>query len=336
MSARRRIIPVFVPHLGCPNDCVFCNQRRISGSTEPADAETVRQAVENSGADGDFSDWELAFYGGSFTAIDEKLRKSLLDAAVPFVQGGGVLRLSTRPDCIDEEVLLQLKDAGVKTIELGCQSMDEDVLVKSGRGHTAKHTEDAAKLIKKHGFELILQMMTGLPGDTAEKTKATAEKLIALKPDGVRIYPTVIIKDTPLCDLWKAGKYSEHTVLEAALWCSDIVPMFKAAGIPVIRLGLNPSDELSGGDAVGGAYHPAFGEIVYSKIYLKKAEKLLANHSGAKTVHIGVNPSCVSKMSGQKKSNITALKEAFDISDIKIKGIKEYSEEEASIIFVEK
>ena len=274
MSAKRRIIPVFVPHLGCPNDCVFCNQRRISGAVKPADADMVTQAIKNVCTDGDYSNWELAFYGGSFTAIEDNLRAELLAATEMFVKGGGVLRLSTRPDCIDEEVLMQLKSAGVKTIELGSQSMDDEVLRKSGRGHTAFDTERAATLIKYFGFELILQMMTGLPGDSLEKTKYTAEKITELRPSGVRIYPTVIIRDTPLCDLWKTGKYSEHTVEEAVNWCSEIVPMFKKAEIPIIRLGLNPTDDLSGGDALGGAYHPSFGELVYSKIYLKKAKRV--------------------------------------------------------------
>ncbi len=336
MSAKRRIIPVFVPHLGCPNDCVFCNQRRISGAVKPADADAVTSAIKNACPDEDYSNWEVAFYGGSFTAIEDELRIELLAATEMFVKGGGVLRLSTRPDCIDERILTQLKSAGVKTIELGSQSMDDEVLRKSGRGHTALDTEKASKLIKSFGFELILQMMTGLPGDSFEKTKYTAQKIIELNPDGVRIYPTVIIRNTPLCDLWKTDKYSEHTVEEAVEWCSEIVPMFKKAEIPIIRLGLNPTDDLSEGDALGGAYHPAFGELVYSKIYMKKARELLKYYFGAKRVHIGVAPACISKMSGHKKSNLIALKEEFKIGDIKICGVSELIIDEVNVIFVEK
>lgn len=337
MSARRRIIPVFVPHLGCPNDCVFCNQRRISGKSEPATAKTVKDAISAAGAaEGDCSGWELAFYGGSFTAIDESYRTELLDAAQDFVKRGGVLRLSTRPDCISERVLNQLKSAGVRTIELGCQSMDDEVLRKSGRGHTAEDTVNAAELIKKHGFDLVLQMMTGLPGDSFEKSMYTANKLAELKPVGVRIYPTVIIRDTPLCDLWKAGKYKEHTAEEAAEWCSEILPVFKNADIPVIRLGLNPTDELSGGDAIAGAYHPALGELVYSRMFLKKARALLSDIKKVKTVVIGTAVSDVSKMTGNKKSNVFALKQEFDIEEIKIQGISDISKDELRLIYVEK
>lgn len=337
MSAKRRIIPVFVPHLGCPNDCVFCNQRRISGAAEPANAETVRNAIVSAGVEsGDCTQWELAFYGGSFTAIDDNVRSELLSAAEDFVKRGGTLRLSTRPDCIDENVLSQLKAAGVKTIELGCQSMDSEVLLKSGRGHTAEDSVKAAELVKSFGFALILQMMTGLPGDSFEKSLSTAKKLAALKPDGVRIYPTVIIRDTPLCDLWKCGKYSEHTVDEAAEWCSEIIPVFESANIPVIRLGLNPTDDLSGGDALAGAYHPAFGELVYSRVFLKKARTLLKGVNGVKCVQIGVNTADVSKMSGHKKQNINALKDEFGIKDIRINGISELAKNEVVLIFVEK
>ncbi len=337
MSAKRRIIPVFVPHLGCPNDCVFCNQRRISGEAEPANAETVRNAISAAGVEyGDCSEWELAFYGGSFTAINDDERIELLSAAEDFVKRGGALRLSTRPDCIDEKVLTQLKEAGVKTIELGCQSMDDEVLLKSGRGHTAEDTVSAAELVKSFDFTLILQMMTGLPGDSFEKSLGTAQKLAALKPDGVRIYPTVIIRDTPLCDLWQCGKYTEHTVDQAAAWCSEIVPLFEAASIPVIRLGLNPTDDLSGGDALAGAYHPAFGELVYSRMFLNKARKLLKGIYGVKSVQIGVNRTDVSKMTGHKKQNLNALKTEYGIGEIKIKGISELAKDEVKLIFVEK
>ena len=337
MSAKRRIIPVFVPHLGCPNDCVFCNQRRISGAIEPANAETVKAAIEAAGVSaGDCSEWELAFYGGSFTAIEKETRCELLKAAESFISRGGVLRLSTRPDCITEEILDELLAAGVKTIELGCQSMDNDVLLKSGRGHTEEDTVKAAEIIKSYGFELILQMMTGLPGDTLEKSLQTAKKIAKLKPNGVRIYPTVIIRDTPLCDMWHSGKYNEHSVEEAALWCSEILSVFKSAEIPVIRLGLNPTDDLSGGDALAGAYHPAFGEIVYSKLFLKRARERLNGIQGAEKVCFGVNPGSISKMSGQKKSNIISLKAEFGIKEIKIQGVSELPKDEVVLISVEK
>lgn len=337
MTAKRRIISVFVPHLGCPNNCVFCNQRRISGAVNPATADTVAAAIADAGlCEGDCTEWELAFYGGSFTAIEENYRSELLGAACDFVRRGGAIRLSTRPDCINESILDELKAAGVQTIELGCQSMDDEVLEKSGRGHTANDTVKAAKLIKKYGFSLILQMMTGLPGDTRDRAQQTARSLAALQPDGVRIYPTVIIRDTPLYDMWLEGAYAEHSTKEAVEWCSEIVALFQSEGIPVIRLGLNPTDELSGGDAAGGAYHPAFGELVYSRMFLKKARELLKNTHTARQVVFAVSQSRVSVMTGQKRGNIEALKREFGIDTVKVVPQSELKNDEVRLISIEK
>ena len=319
MNPRRRIIPLFVPHLGCPNDCVFCNQRKISGSLTPADGDTVRRTLElareytPAGA-------ELAFYGGSFTAIPTDQQRELLEAARPYVEQGfiGEIRVSTRPDKIDPAALELLREYGVKTIELGSQSMDDRVLRMSGRGHTAEDTRKAAKLIKAGGFNLMLQMMTGLPGSDGDTDVMTARELIKLRPDGVRIYPTVIIRDTALYELWQAGKYREHTVEDAVSVCAEIVKEFDAAGIPIIRLGLNPTDDLSSGEAVAGAYHPALGELVYSRIYLQKAEQLIEKIGCRDTLTLGVHPSRVSLMIGQKRQNIEKLKTKFGIKEIKV------------------
>lgn len=312
MSPRRRIIPLFVPHLGCPHQCVFCNQREISGAVKPADGKTVSQALESAAALGlKPEEAELAFYGGSFTAIEPALRRELLEAAQGFVRAGGRIRLSTRPDAISPAILQELKAAGVFTIELGCQSMDEQVLRLSGRGHDAACVRTSAALIRQAGFELILQMMTGLPGDSREKALQTARQLAELQPHGVRIYPTVLIRDTPLHDLWQQGLYREHTVAEAVDWCTELMDAFDAAGIPVIRLGLNPSDELSGGLAAGGAYHPAFGELVESARYLKKEQALLQQLPAGSRVTLLVSPSCLSAAVGHKKSNRLALGRLF-------------------------
>lgn len=322
MSARQSIIPVFVPHLGCPNDCVFCNQRRISGMPEPAGPETVVNAIENAAALTPMgTKRQLAFYGGSFTAIPALEQEQLLAAAKPYLDSGIIssIRLSTRPDAIDMEVLARLRKYGVETVELGAQSLDDNVLHLSGRGHTAKEVEDASKLIKEEGFKLILQMMTGLPGDSEESSIETARKIIALKPNGVRIYPTVIVRDTALYDMWQSGEYSEHTVEDAVKVCSKLVTLFEEAAIPIIRLGLNPTDELSGGSAVGGAYHPALGEMVHSRIMRNKAEKLLKNSEG-KNVVLGVNNSDISKMTGQHRCNIDFLIEEFSLKSLKIKA----------------
>ena len=321
MTARNSIIPVFVPHLGCPNDCVFCNQRRISGHTEPATAQTVRTAIENAAAlSPKGAKRQLAFYGGSFTAIPVAEQTALFEAAKPYLDDGTIssIRLSTRPDAIDPETLVRLKKYSVQTVELGAQSLCDKVLWLSNRGHTAKEVEDAARLVKQAGFELILQMMTGLPGDTDESCVETAKKIIALRPDGVRIYPTVIVRDTELYDMWKAGTYKEHTVSDAVRVCAKITRLFDEAGIPIIRMGLNPTEDLSGGDAVGGAYHPALGELVRSRMMLDKAVQLLDGIEPDKHVVLGVNRSDVSKMIGQHRCNAEALKSQFKLKSIKI------------------
>lgn len=324
MTPKRRIIPVFVPHLGCPNDCVFCNQKRISGEQRPMTAllakTEIEKALENIPAG---ADTQVAFYGGSFTAIDEALQRELLGAAQEFKNQNKIssIRLSTRPDCIDGEIVERLLLYGVKTVELGIQSLDDEVLLKSGRGHTAEDAGKAVKLLKEAGFEVICQMMTGLPGDTKEKSIKTADKIAAMKPDGVRIYPTVIIRDTALFDMWQSGFYSEHTVEEAAEWCCDILDIFERENVPVIRVGLNPTDDLSNASAVGGAYHPAFGQIVENKRYLKKAVNLIEEKYGKNVpekLTFAVGNGQISTMVGQRKANVIWLKEHYGIKEIKV------------------
>lgn len=338
MSARESIIPVFVPHLGCPNNCVFCNQRRISGSQQPATAENVREAIQQAAAllpKG--AKRQLAFYGGSFTAIPVEEQTALLAAAKEYIHRGEInsVRLSTRPDAIDEVVLERLKRYGVETIELGAQSLCDEVLRLSGRGHSAKSVEDASRLIKNAGFKLILQMMTGLPGDSLERSIETAEKIIALNPDGVRIYPTVIVRDTALYDMWQAGKYPEHSVEDAVRVCAKLLPMFEKANIPVIRLGLNPTEELSGGAAAAGAYHPALGELVKSRIMYEKACELLKELEQGSNVIISVHPSKISQMTGQRRANVEALCREFKLSSLKIVGKAEKTDE-IEVLSVEK
>ena len=321
MSARESIIPVFVPHLGCPNDCVFCNQRRISGSVTPATPQDVVEAIERAKTlTGPETRRQLAFYGGSFTAIPVSEQEALLDAAGPYLESGEIvsLRLSTRPDAIDAATLKRLKAYGVETIELGAQSMSERVLALSGRGHTAQDVEDASAQVKAAGFKLILQMMTGLPGADDESDVESARRIAALKPDGVRVYPTVIVRDTALFDIWKAGRYKEHTVEDAVRVCAKILPIFEEAHIPVIRLGLNPTEDLSGGDAVGGAYHPALGELVKSRIMREKAEALLEGALPGSEAVLRVNPRLMSQLVGQHGANRAYLTERFALKRLRI------------------
>ena len=316
---------MFIPNAGCEHDCVFCDQRLISGEISPAGPEIVHEALSREMSMAECCGHsrrpiELAFYGGSFTAIPVELQNELLSAALPFLQpdSRNTIRISTRPDCIDKPTVDRLKNFGVATIELGVQSMCDDVLVRTRRGHTSSDVIRASEIIKDAGISLILQMMTGLPGDTREKSFDTAKLLIELKPDGVRIYPTVIVRGTELFNMWRRGQYHEHSVGEAIELCAELCVLFEQAGIPIIRLGLNPSDTLSAGDAVAGAYHPAFGELVYSRIYYNKAVTLLDDvlpHSG---VTIAVSKGNVSKMAGHRRQNIRALEEKFSLRTIKI------------------
>lgn len=321
MSPEQRIIPVFVPHLGCPNNCVFCNQRKISGAKSAPSGEALAAAVEEGlSKNAGFGEIQLAFYGGSFTAIPPREQEELLEGALPFLRDGRIssVRVSTRPDAIDGKALDRLERYGVKTIELGAQSMCAQVLEASGRGHSPEDTERASALIKARGFRLILQMMTGLPTDTKERSIETARRLIAMEPDGVRIYPTVVLRDTPMYDMWQQGLYTPHSVEQAVDWCAEILPMFESAGIPVIRLGLNPSEELSSGQAAAGAYHPAFGELVRSRLLLDRALSLLNGAEGAGEITLLVNKSDISAMVGQKRCNIKTLAERFPELKIKI------------------
>lgn len=297
-------ISLFIPHLGCPHKCSFCNQNTITGKQTQPGADDVRSAVETALRKKNY-DYEIAFFGGSFTAIDREYMLSLLKAAYDYVKDGRVngIRISTRPDCIDEEVLDILKKYGVTSIELGAQSMDDEVLRANFRGHTAENVENASRLIKSYGFELGLQMMTGLYLDTDEKTVKTAKKLIALSPDTIRIYPTVVLKNTYLAKLYEDELYKPQTVDDAANLCTKIVPMFEKAGIRVIRLGLHSSPELKK-NMIAGAFHDSFGEIVKSRYMLNKILKY-----PPADYEIIVNSKSVSQLKGQQKRNIYFLME---------------------------
>lgn len=316
-----RIIPLFIPHAGCPNQCVFCDQKKISGASTPVTPEQVRAEIEKSlpfAGEG----CELAFYGGSFTAMPMEVQRGLLAAVRPFLESGAVsrIRLSTRPDAISPEICQMLKGYGVAAVELGCQSMDETVLRQSRRGHCPEDTKKAVACLKDYGFSVILQMMTGLPGDTGEQSVETAKQLIALEPDGVRIYPTVVLRGTELQNMMETGVYTPQTVEMAVSLCAKLYEMFLEHGIQVIRLGLNPTEGLTAGEAVAGAYHPALGELVLSEVYRRRAEKLLCGIKPGAEVTLEVHPSRISVMVGQHRCNLIDLTSRYQLGGLKVRG----------------
>lgn len=263
-------ISVFIPHAGCPHCCSFCDQKAISSKTEPPTAEEAERVIcgafERITDPSDRANTEIAFFGGSFTAIDRDYMISLLKTAEKYaVQGFGGIRISTRPDCVDDGILDVLKKYGVTAIELGAQSMDDTVLAANMRGHTADDVRTASRLIKAHGFELGLQMMTGLYKSSPELDRYTAEEIIALSPDTARIYPVAVLKGTYLERLYLSGEYELYPFEECVSLCADILPEFKKAGIRVIRLGLHAEDGVEK-NAAAGYYHPAFGGIVRSEL----------------------------------------------------------------------
>ncbi len=307
-------IPIFVPHEGCPFDCIFCNQRKITGRDTKITREEVFKIIEEhlkTLPDGE-KYVEAAFFGGSFTGISASKQCELLGAAKEYINLGKIqgIRLSTRPDYISEEILERLKEYGVTTIELGVQSMDDEVLKQSNRGHTKEDVIKASKLIKAYGFRLGLQMMTGLLGDTPEKSIETAKKIIEQKPDFVRIYPTLVLKETKLEELFKSGEYLPQTVEEAASLCKDLIRMFKSAEIEIIRVSLVTTEEISkDGAVVAGPYHPAFRELAEGEIYFEEMEELIKKDHNIRTFL--VNPKEISKAVGNKRRNILKIKEKY-------------------------
>lgn len=306
MSKTHSNISIFVPHIGCPNKCSFCNQRYITGSCWAPGAKDVEKAVAKAKDSKNFDSKtaEIAFFGGSFTAINRNYMTVLLKAAEQFVNDGTVkgIRISTRPDAIDDEILALLKEHGVTSIELGAQSMNDRVLRMNNRGHTSGDVERASRLIREYGFELGLQMMTGLYGDSDNSAIKTAQRLIALQPDTVRIYPTIVLKDTDLAALYADNIYKPQTLDSAVTLAAKLYKLFTENGIRVIRLGLHSIEEKA---YIAGPWHPAFSELCQSQIMLTG---VLASLTEKGKYKIRVAKSAVSKMTGQSRKNMIFLK----------------------------
>ncbi len=314
----------FIPHIGCPHRCSFCDQRTISGAVKPPSAEEVTAVLEEQAPilTERGMTAETAFFGGSFTAVPREYMTKLLSAAkraaerFPCYSG---IRCSTRPDCIDEEILGILAEYGVTAVELGAQSMSGEVLRANERGHSAEDVRKASRLIRESGMELGLQMMTGLYRDTPERCVYTAEEFIKLAPQTVRVYPTVILRGTRLGELFEKGEYRSFGFEETVELCALLLRKFGGANINVIRMGLHASPEVER-DMLGGVYHPAFREIVESRIFLDDMKARLEGLGKGRYI-VFTDPSNISKALGHKKSNVRALSElGYEIDVLPLKG----------------
>lgn len=321
---RHYTIPIFIPEIACPNRCKFCNQQKISGTfRQPGMDEVIAIIERNLSTIPAGSEVEIGFFGGNFTGIDPELQRAYLEHTRKFTEEGSVhgIRLSTRPDYIDHDRLKMLKSYPVKTIELGAQSLDEEVLKLSGRGHTVEDVIRASAMIREYGFELGLQMMIGLPGDSLEKSLATADQIIELGASCTRVYPTLVIRDTELEDHYRKGLYTPLSLEEAVSWTKEIVRKFEKVPVKVLRIGLHPSEGLlTGENLIAGPFDVSFGEMVTSALWLedlqnwlqaKSIEHLIEETSRKGKLLMEVAPRQINAAIGRNASNRKMLQEYF-------------------------
>ena len=316
--SRHLNVPIFIPHLGCPNLCVFCNQRTISGAQHFDASEVDGQIAQALATTTEQDTAEIAFFGGSFTGIDRELMCCLLDIAERYVQNPMAgkarvsgIRMSTRPDYISQEILEILSRYSVRTVELGVQSLDDAVLAASARGHNASCAERACRMLLEAGYEVVGQTMIGLPGSTLQSEIATAKALCELGVQGARIYPTVVFADTALCEMMQSGRYKPLSLDEAVERSAATLRVFEAHGVRVIRIGLCASDNLSDPAlALGGANHPALGELVRSYLYYQNLRKLLSRASNP-VQQVEIPARELSLAIGQHKQNLLRLQAEF-------------------------
>jgi len=315
MKQRHFTIPVFIPEEACPNQCVFCNQHKIaSASCAPSVAEVIAKIEEHLITIPDGSEVEIGFFGGNFTGIAPTQQQAYLQAVQKYIHSKRVrgIRVSTRPDYIDEARLELLSKYHVIAIELGAQSLDPHVLLQAGRGHTAEQVALAAKLINEKGFELGLQMMIGLPGDTASKTLATAQSIIELGAATTRIYPTLVIKDTELEKLFLSEKYKPLELEQAVCQVANVVPLFVEAGVKILRVGLHPSEGLLNKTSlIAGPFHVAFGEMVFTEIWKRKFETIEFVNNKRNTLTLQIPLGMRNAAIGHKASNKAMFLQTF-------------------------
>ncbi len=327
MRPRHRNIPIFIPHLGCPNQCVFCNQRSISGCREfkEEQAEALIEAGLSHVEGADAAQTEIAFFGGSFTGIDRSLMCRLLRLAKRYVDDGrvGGIRISTRPDYISDEILELLADASVHHIELGLQSMDDRVLVAARRGHTAEDAERACRAIVARGFTLTGQMMIGLPGATPESEADTARRICELGAESARIYPTVVFYDTPLCEMAMRGEYVPLSLRDAVVRAANAYEIFEEAGVTCIRIGLCATEDLaSPAQVFAGPNHPALGEMVMSEAYYRCLVRYLDEASLlGEEIILEVPSRQLSRAIGQHRENVKRLFSETGTRVLRVKGV---------------
>lgn len=307
-------IPVFISHFGCPNSCVFCNQKKINGRETDVSLEDLKKIIDNHLETlPKNSIKQVAFFGGTFTGISMDLQKQYLEVVKEYIDKGLVqsIRLSTRPDCINIEILEQLKNYGVKTIELGLQSLDPIVLAATDRRYNEGVVEESCKLIKEFGFELGAQQMIGLPLSTFENDFKTAKKILDLKPDLARIYPTLVVSGTELERMYKRGEYNSLTIEEAVERTIKIYCLFELNNINIIRVGLQPSEDLTAeGVVIAGPFHPAFRDLVETKIFYNFLSRI---YETEKKLKIEANEKNISKIVGQKGQNKKKFYPNFEI-----------------------
>lgn len=325
-------IPIFIPHLGCPYDCIYCDQKIIANQQDPPTPNEVINKIESHLLTIPENAWiEVAFFGGSFTAVDMDVQEEYLSLVQPYIKQGRVkeIRISTRPDCINEANLKLLKEYGVRTIELGVQSLSDEVLKASGRLYSADDVYRSCEYIKEDDFQLGIQLMIGLPGDSHHLDMETARKVAAIRPQAVRIYPTLVLTGTKLDMMWKSGSYLPLNLQEAIHTCKDMLLLFNQRNIPVIRIGLYPGEELRKPDVIqAGPFHSSFGELVEQQIFLDQANLAINRYNQeygfAKNILIQVHYKDISKMIGWRRENILKLQKEFMLESLSITGSDQF------------
>jgi len=321
MKKKHFNIPIFIPEAACPFQCLYCNQSKISGQLQIPDQNEIVKTIEDylSTMPSEDADIQLAYFGGNFTGLDIEEQEDYLSIVQPYIDKGKIsgIRLSTRPDYIDNEILDLLKKYNVKSIELGAQSMDEKVLKLSKRGHTAFETKKASRMIKDYEFELGLQMMIGLPGDTQEKSLYTAKRIVELGASNTRIYPTLVIKDTQLHKMYTEEEFKPLELTEAINWSKELVKVFEHGNLRILKLGLHPSENLiTGNDLVAGPFHRSFRELVLTQIWSDILNPIMINNGEQIFIHVA--PDQLNFAVGYQGRNRKMLEEKFKMVKFRV------------------